>query len=439
MTIPPPIQDIMRALEGAGHSAHCVGGCVRDTLLGRTPGDWDVTTSARPEAVMALFGDRAVPTGLLHGTVTVRTEAGGVEITTHRREGAYLDHRRPSTVDFSASLEEDLARRDFTVNAMAVDLRGILTDPFGGRRDLAAGVLRCVGEPERRFREDGLRIIRALRFAAQLDFVPAPETAAALRRCGHLLRLQAAERLEGELTRLLCGRRPLPVLLDYPLVLGEAVPELLPAVGFDQRNRHHCYDVWEHTARSVALAPPDPALRWTMLLHDLGKPETFSLDERGEGHFRGHGERSFRIAGAVLERLRAGRRLREAVLPLVRWHDAPLSATERGIRRALRRFGEEGLRRLIAVQRADNLAQAPAWRSRQAHLDQVETMLDLALREGQCFSLGQLAVDGRDLLALGLTGRQVGETLRRLLDEVVEGRLPNDKGLLLAAAEEMRE
>ena len=439
MTIPAPVQEIMRTLEAAGHSAHCVGGCVRDALLGRVPKDWDVTTSALPEEVTALFGGRAVPTGAAHGTVTVKTAEGGVEVTTHRRDGAYLDNRRPSWVDFSASLEEDLARRDFTVNAMAVDLGGELTDPFGGRADLSAGLLRCVGEPAARFHEDGLRIIRGLRFAAQLGFALEERTARATMDCRRLLEHIAPERLEGELTGLLCGQEVLPVLLDWPQVLGVVIPELLPAVGFDQRNRHHCYPVWEHTARATAAVAPDPVLRWSMLLHDLGKPETFTLDEKGEGHFHGHGERSLRIAGVVTTRLRMDHRRREAILTLVRWHDSLVSATERGVRRALRKYGEENLRRLLAVQRGDNLAQAPAYRGRQAHLDQVEAVLATVLAEDQCFSLAQMVVKGNDLLAIGLEGPAVGRVLHRLLDEVVEGRLPNERGILLAAAEEMRE
>ena len=436
MTIPSFVQETLRRLETAGYSAHCVGGCVRDALLGVPPHDWDITTSARPEAVTALFSGHCIPTGLLHGTVTVLTPGGPLEVTTHRKDGAYLDNRRPSAVDFSASLEEDLARRDFTVNAMAVDLRGALTDPFGGQEDLSAGLLRCVGDPETRFREDGLRVIRGLRFAAQLGFSLEPETAAAVRRCRGLLKNMAAERLEAELTRLLCGRVPLPVLLAYPEVLGIILPELLPSVGFDQQTPYHCYTVWEHSVRALAAVPPEPVLRWTMLLHDLGKPASFSLDEGGQGHFYGHGEESRRLAAAALGRLKMAHQPRDAILELIRCHDYPLSPTPKLVRRALGRFGEETLRRLIAIQRADNLAQAPAYRGRQTHLDQVEAALEGTLRDGQCFTLAQLAVNGRDLAALGLEGPAIGAALRALLEDVVEGRSPNDRAVLLAAAKE---
>jgi len=439
MRIPEAVQKIMAALEGAGYAAHCVGGCVRDSLLGRTPGDWDVTTSALPEQVLTLFGEGAIPTGLRHGTVTVRSEQGPVEVTTHRKDGDYLDCRRPSTVDFSASLEEDLARRDFTVNAMALDLRGRLTDPFGGREDLQRRVLRCVGDPESRFREDGLRIIRGLRFAAQLGVAVEEETAAAIERCRGLLGHIAAERLETELTKLLCGEYVLEVLLAWPEVLGVILPELLPAVGFDQRNRHHCYDLWEHTARVVAGVPADAVLRWSALLHDVGKVDTFTLDENGQGHFRGHGEHSYALAERALERLRMDHARRDEILALVRWHDAIPEPTERGVRRALCRHGEERLRRLLCLQRADNLAQAPAYRDRQQQLDQVEALLEAVLREEQCFSLAKLAVKGNDLLAVGMKGKAIGDMLQMLLNRVVDGDLPNQRDVLLQAAEEMRE
>ena len=280
--IPEHVKTILSRLEAAGHEAYCVGGAVRDRLLGRAPGDWDVTTSALPEEVSALFAPHALPTGLRHGTVTVKPEGvPGVEVTTYRRDGAYSDCRRPDSVEFTASLTEDLARRDFTVNAMALDLRGALADPFGGGEDLKRGLLRAVGEPEKRFGEDALRILRGLRFAARLGFSIEAGTDRALRACAPLLERIAPERVREELTGILCGPYAETVLRSYPDVLGVVLPEIAPSVGFDQRSVYHCYDVWEHTARAVGAAPSAPVLRWTMLLHDLGKPDTFFLD--GEG------------------------------------------------------------------------------------------------------------------------------------------------------------
>lgn len=315
---PQQIGVILTRLEQAGFPAYAVGGCVRDTLLGRVPEDWDVTTAARPEQVSALFAGHCIPTGLRHGTVTVRQDGLSVEVTTFRADGPYSDHRRPDAVYFSDSLAEDLARRDLTVNAMAMDVRGDITDLYGGRDDLRRGILRCVGDPDRRFDEDALRIMRTLRFAAVLGFTVEARTAAALHRCAPLLRDIAAERLLTEMDRLLCGAYVLPVLLAYPDVLGVFLPELLPCVGLDQQNRHHLYDVWEHTARSVAAIPPEPVLRWAMLLHDVGKPICFTVDGRGVGHFYGHPKVSAALAEEICRRLRMDKRTAREIVTLVR-------------------------------------------------------------------------------------------------------------------------
>lgn len=432
--IPSPVREILETLEAAGHRAWCVGGCVRDALLGRIPEDWDVTTAARPEETMALFGDRAVPTGLRHGTVTVRTAAGGVEVTTLRRDGAYRDHRRPESVEFTDSLEEDLRRRDFTVNAMAADLAGDLHDPLGGRADLAAGVLRCVGDPDRRFDEDALRILRGVRFAAQMGFAVDPDTAAAIHRNRELLGDIAPERIWTELKKLVTGARAAEVLRSYPDVIGVFWPEVLPMVGFDQRNRHHCYDVWEHTLRALAAIPPEVELRLAMLLHDIGKPNCFTVDERGQGHFYGHPAESARLAGEMLRRLRADNATAETVVRLVAWHDKNIPRTRPAIARALGKLGERDLRRLLDVKRADNLAQAPDCRVVQGEIDRAEAILNQLLAEGACVSLGQLAVNGRDLLGLGLSGPAVGKALQALLDAVLDETLPNEREALLNTA-----
>ena len=281
--LPERVDEILRRLESAGYEAWCVGGAVRDRLLGRTPGDWDVTTNAPPDKVLQLFAPHAAPTGLQHGTVTV-FGGNGVEVTTYRRDGTYSDSRHPDRVEFTGSLEEDLSRRDFTVNAIALNRRLELRDPFHGREDLEKQVLRAVGEPERRFREDALRILRGLRFASKLGFAIEPDTGSALRRCAPLLEKIAVERIQVELSGLLCGDGAAAVLLAYPDVLGVFLPEILPCVGFDQHSPYHCYDVWEHTARSAAAVRPTPVLRYTMLLHDLGKPASFLLGEDGRGH-----------------------------------------------------------------------------------------------------------------------------------------------------------
>lgn len=437
LRIPAAVEEILERLEAAGFEAWCVGGAVRDALLGREAGDWDVASSAPPERVLALFAPRALPTGLQHGTVTVKTGPGaGVEVTTFRRDGIYLDGRRPEHVDFTSSIREDLSRRDFTVNAIAVNRRGEVLDPFGGRADLERRTLRAVGAAEERFREDGLRILRGLRFAARLGLEAAPETERALRRCAPLLVRIAPERIRTELTGMLCGETVLPVLLAYPDVLGAPLPEILPCVGFDQRSRYHCWDVWEHTARAVAAAPPQPVLRWALLLHDLGKPDAFSLDGEGRGHFYGHWRRSAALAEGILDRLRFDNHSRKTILTLVERHDCELPLSEKSVRRNLNRYGEETLRLLLAVKRADNLAQAEAFRDRQVLLRQWEDLLGLVLQEGGCFSLRQLAVRGGDLTGLGLEGPAVGRGLEALLDQVMDERLPNDREILLEYAKE---
>lgn len=437
MEMPGYVQNVLTALEAAGYEAWCVGGCVRDLMLGRAPEDWDVTTNALPEATMALFGSHAFPTGLRHGTVTVREEHRSVEVTTYRVDGDYHDHRRPDTVVFTPSLEEDLRRRDFTVNAMALSLRGDLRDPFGGQADLKAGVLRCVGKPERRFGEDALRILRGLRFAAVLGFAMDPATAAGIHGHRALLKDIAAERIQVELFKLLCGKDAAAVLREYPDVVCVFWPEILPMVGFDQRNRHHCYDVWEHTLHAVEAVEPEPVLRCAMLLHDVGKPRCFTVDQDGNGHFYGHPEISRELADDMLRRLKCAAAFRETVVRLVEWHDRNIPRTDRGLRRALRALGEEDLRRLILVKRADNLAQAPEYRDTQREIDRAEAILDKLVAADACFSLGQLTVNGRDLAALGLSGPEIGRTLNALLDKVVDGELPNERTALLEAARKL--
>lgn len=300
--------EILDALEQAGHQAVLVGGCVRDALLGLKPHDYDAAVSAPPEEILAACRSKfkCIPTGLAHGTVTVVHGGLPVEVTAFRKEGTYSDHRHPDRVAYTSRLEEDLARRDFTVNAMAWGRSG-LTDPFGGQADLAAGVIRCVGEPDRRFQEDALRVLRGLRLAAQLDFRLEGETAAAIRRNTPLLSYVAWERIQAEFLRLLCCPGAERILLGFPETVCQIVPELTPAVGFDQKNPHHCYDVYTHSVKALGRVRPEPALRLAALLHDAGKPACFSLDEQGVGHFYGHEGESARLAEQAAARLQIGR------------------------------------------------------------------------------------------------------------------------------------
>ena len=430
MTFPVGVGEVLTRLVQSGHEAYLVGGCVRDLLLGSTPEDWDITTSALPEDILTLF-PAAIPTGLSHGTVTVQHGGRNYEVTTFRADGDYPDHRHPRAVRFTRSLQEDLARRDFSINAMAMDLSGGLYDFYGGQDDLRLGILRCVGDPDRRFGEDALRIMRALRFAATLGFSIDPATASSLRLHRKDLSQIAVERIYTEMTKLLCGVNAADVLLQYPDVIGVFLPEILPCVGLDQHNPHHCYDVWGHTAHSVAAIAPQPVLRWVMLLHDLGKGSTFSLDQQGIGHFYGHGKASVALAQAITTRLRFSNDMKNRIIELVDWHDRDVPRTEKSIRRCLYHLGEDGARQLIAVKRADNAAQHPAYQGRRVEMDKAAQILQEILDADACFSLRQLAVNGNDLLALGLRGKAIGEALDSLLQQVIDGTLPNERELLL--------
>lgn len=440
--ISPPayVAKVLGRLEAAGHKAWCVGGCVRDSLLGRTPSDWDITTSALPEEILACFpGYTTVEAGKRHGTIGVVVPEGVVEVTTYRVDGAYLDHRRPERVDFSQRLEDDLSRRDFTVNAMAYHPARGLVDRFGGLGDLHQGILRCVGEPGKRFGEDALRILRCLRFAATLDFTIEPETLRAARERRGLLAGVSGERTRDELTKLLCGRSVLLALESCPEVFFAALPELEPLYNCGQENPYHRYGCWGHTLHTLEGVPAAPVLRWAALLHDCGKPQTKSFGPDGRAHFYGHAETGAELAARILARLRFSKKETEQIVGLVRLHGQALPVSEKRVKRLLAALGEEGFRQLFALVRADVSAQAERFAAERLPLiGQAEELAERILAEGACLSLKDLAVRGGDLLELGyLPGKRLGETLDALLEEVVSGRLPNEKPALLARAEEM--
>lgn len=431
--LPSDVAALLARLHDAGFAAYVVGGCVRDSLRGVTPADWDVTTSALPEQTLALFADyRTIPLGLSHGTVAILTDERTVEITTFRTESGYSDRRRPDAVAFVTDVTEDLRRRDFTVNAMAYNEREGLIDPFGGQADLAARQLRCVGDPTARFGEDALRILRGLRFASVLGFSLDDATANALHAQRELLRAVAAERVAAELSRLICGQNAFSVLRDYRDVIAVVLPDIAPMFDFEQHNPHHQYDVYLHTLHALAATPPEPILRWAALLHDSGKPARFTMDEQGVGHFKGHAEVSVEITERALAALRLDNETIRTVSELVRYHDRPIAPAKAAVKRVLSRLGETGLRRLIALKRADNTAHAPETDTRSADLKTVEALLDEILREQACFSLRDLAVKGSDITDIGVPeGPMVGQVLRYLLDAVIDERCENERNALL--------
>ncbi len=436
--LPNEVDTVIAALRGEGYSPYLVGGCVREMLRGRAPSDYDMTSDAPPQEVLRIFGGRAHPTGLRHGTVTVVSGGLPIEITTMRRDGAYRDNRHPDSVTFGTSIEEDLARRDFTVNAIALSPDGALVDPFGGQEDLRSGVLRCVGEPKRRFEEDALRILRLVRFCSVLGFSAEEETARAAHEARTLLAHVAHERVYAELNKLLLGENAAETLLAFPDILGVPIPEILPCVGFDQCNRHHCFDVWGHTARSVGAVPPERALRWTMLFHDLGKPLCRTFDEQGVGHFYGHTAISARMAEDIMERLHFERALRERVRAQLTCFDDLFPPERAAVHREMALRGRETVGNLLLTKQADNAAKAPEGLERsQRPWREAQAIYDALCAEGACCSVRELRIGGEDLAALGYRGREIGAVLARLLDETAAEKLENTREALTKRAQRL--
>ena len=429
LILPSAVSNLLSRLTRAGFSAYVVGGCVRDALLGIAPHDWDICTSALPEQMQEVFHDlHTVETGLKHGTLTVVVDHEPYEVTTFRVDGDYTDHRHPDSVCFVDNLTEDLARRDFTVNAMAWSPDTGLADPFNGQQDLADNLIRCVGEAEKRFDEDALRILRALRFASVYDFAIEPATSAALRKMAPDLSRVAGERIREELLKLLCGKAAGRILREYPEVLAEIIPEIRPMIGYDQQNHHHSYDLWEHTVRGIEGVPAEPILRLTMLLHDTGKIAARTTDEKGEGHYKGHQKYSEQIARKTAEALH----LLHHDIPL-RTESGAINTDRSFLLRRLNRFGEEDLRTLFLIHRSDRVATGYTTQEREdARLKERMAALDALLAEQPCFTLKDLAVNGRDLIAAGLKGKAVGEALQALLEAVMDGKVPNEKDALLS-------
>lgn len=432
--IPSGARHILQTLNGAGHEAYLVGGCVRDLLRGVKPHDWDICTSALPKKTEQCFaGQRVIGTGLKHGTVTVLVEGEPYEITTYRTEGPYSDSRRPDFVRFVPNLEKDLARRDFTMNAIAMDLHGNLCDPYGGGADIKVGLIRCVGEPDRRFREDGLRVMRALRFAATFGYDIEERTAQAVHKNRAVLDRVAAERINAELRKLLVGQNAGDVLRQYPDVFCQFWPQLGPLVTLEQNNPWHYWGGWEHTIHAVEAAPADMTLRLAMLLHDIGKPSCKSTDEKEIDHFYGHPAISAQMADQMLRALKFDNKTRERVVLLVERHDAQLPPRSQVIRRWLNRLGSEAFFQLLEVKQADNMGQAPEKvKSCLVELEEIMAKAERVLLEGQCLTLKDLAVNGRDVIAAGIApGPEVGRVLEGLLEQVLSGEIPNERETLL--------
>ena len=431
--IPEQVSTILAKLQESGYEAYIVGGCVRDALLGREPNDWDITTSALPMDVKRIFV-KTVDTGLQHGTVTVLAGGKGYEVTTYRVDGVYEDGRHPKTVTFTPSLREDLQRRDFTINAMAYREPGVLVDLFGGQKDLADGVIRAVGDPVQRFSEDALRILRAIRFSAQLGYRIEDETLRAASELAVNLRKISAERIRVELEKTITSDHPALLRTAYEAgITAMFLPEFDQCMETRQNNPHHCYTVGEHILKSMELIRNDRILRLTMLLHDVGKPACLTTDEQGIDHFYGHQEVSASMAQAILKRLKYDNDTIRKVVKLVRCHDMQIRLTAPAVRKAVVKIGEDLFPLFLEVKQADLLAQSTYQREdKQEILDEVKRLYAEIIGHGDCLNLKHLAVNGSDLVRMGVKpGREVGDILARMLNDVLDVPSHNDKDYLL--------
>ena len=424
-------------MENSGYEAYAVGGCIRDSLRGEKPKDWDICTSALPKQMIEVFKEeRIIETGLKHGTITILLNNTPYEVTTYRVDGKYTDNRRPDNVKFVDVLKRDLARRDFTINAMAYNPKTGLVDYYDGQKDIEYKKIKCVGNPNKRFQEDALRIMRALRFASELGFTIDEDTKQAMEDNRKLLQNISAERIATELNRFIIGKDVNVLLMNHQQIFTEIIPELVNTIGFEQNTPYHCYDVFTHTTHSIQNAPTDVKLRLTMFFHDIGKPDCYTEDEIGIGHFYGHAAVSVEKAELILKRLKYDNDTIETVKELILYHDAELQTRNKNIKRWLNRIGEERFRQLIQVQNADGMSQEHIHgEQKRLSLEKVLLMLDVILEEQQCFSLKDLAVNGKDIVDMGvLEGKQVGIILNRLMDMVIDEEIENNRESLLKEA-----
>lgn len=442
MILPEYVVKIINCLSDEGYEAYVVGGCVRDTFLQKQISDYDICTNALPLKAVEILEKNKIKTfetGIAHGTITAVLKGNTCEVTTYRVDGEYVDNRHPNKVEFVSNIENDLARRDFTINAMAYNYANGLVDCFNSAQDIKNKIIRCVGNSNRRFNEDALRILRALRFASTLGFTVDEKTKQSIFENKHLLLNISKERINTELCRLLMGENAKAVLLEFAEVFACILPQIKPMLGFCQHSKYHCYNVWEHTAHAIEAAPKNVKLRLAMLLHDVAKPACFSQDENGEGHFFNHANVGAEIANEVLHALKFDNETIFCVKTLVKYHDAQILPTGKCVKRWLNKIGEEKLKLLLELKKADSLAQSQ-W-TRQERLELFEKLLTITnevIAKNQCFNLKKLSINGNDLINNNLaTGAQIGIILNELLKLVIDDELENDKNELLKKAAEI--
>lgn len=438
--IPPGAQGIMELLQRNAYAAYVVGGCVRDSLMGKQPKDWDICTSAKPEELIALCeanNIKTIPTGIKHGTVSVCYMDDIYEVTTFRLDGEYSDNRHPDSVTFTGRLVDDLSRRDFTINAMAYNHGAGLIDPFDGRKDLTIRRLSCVGDPYDRFSEDALRILRALRFMSIFHMHPEFNVSAAIYDLKANLRNVSQERIRDELCKLVCGINGFDVMIVYAGVMETIIPELKPCIRFDQRNPYHQYTVYEHLIRSVMAYPGDDiSVKMALLLHDIGKPQCFQ-EVDGIGRFHGHPSLSADMAETITRRLRFDNDTVSTVQQLVRFHDVRIEPQPHVIRHWMNKIGVSNLQKLLAVQEADTKAQR--WRNngndKLILVKQAQAVLDSVLLDAPCYTIGHLKINGHDVMGLGVKqGKMVGDVLKYVLNKVIEAEIPNERNAEIETA-----
>lgn len=440
LDMPDGAKRIIQTLESTGYEAYIVGGCVRDSLLGVAPHDWDICTSAIPSEVKSCFNEfNIIETGIKHGTVTVVLNGESYEVTTFRVEEMYTDFRHPDKVTFVKSLSSDLSRRDFTMNAMAYNEKTGLIDPFGGAFDIMREEISCVGNAGKRFQEDPLRILRALRFASVFGYSISERTRTAILECKSLLGNISAERVRDELCKLLMGKCACQVLIEFNEIISKIIPEIEPCVGFQQNNPYHMYTVYDHMVHSVEYYQGnDLSVKVALFMHDIGKPLCYTEDERG-GHFYGHGAYCYDVAKQVLKRLKFDNKTSSEVLTLILYHDSIIEPTAKAIRRWLNKIGPERLKQLLEVREADIRAQATG--SQEDRLEKcaaVRQEVDRTIESDECFSLKDLCVNGYDIMKMGVPeGRVVGQVLNDLLNEVMENMIENERFTLLERAKEL--
>lgn len=439
MELPFQICEILECIENAGFNAFVVGGCVRDHLMGMTPHDFDITTSATPKETENIFaGCRVIETGIKHGTVTVLYKGISTEITTFRIDGSYSDGRHPDSVTFSRNIEDDLSRRDFTMNGIAYNPKSGFVDPFGGEEDIRSGIIRCIGDPDKRFGEDALRVVRAMRFSADLGFTIEEQTARAMELHKKDLRKVSVERIFAELKRLILGKDVKRVLMEFSSVFAEMIPSLGAEIGYDQGSKYHNSTLYEHTARAVEAAPATVEMRLAMLFHDIGKPACRTEDENGECHYYGHGEVSAHMTDEILRLLKCDNALRERVVEIVRYHDIPVDTSRKYIRRQLAKHGAEIFADIMSAHIADDSAKCGFCRDRIPKAFEAIAIAKEISEEKPCLSVKMLAVSGNDLRDIVPPSPLMGKILSKLFEEVVDEKLINERSALLKRAAELK-